>query len=255
MIHFPTPCIFAHRGASADAPENTLPAFELAVQQGAHAIELDAKLSKDGKIVVIHDRTLMRTTNGNGHVHKIDFAALRTLDAGSWFSSKYENVRIPLLEEVLETIGRKIIVNIEVTNYRSPWDSLPEKIAELVKRMKMTQHVMFSSFLPKNLRKLNSYLPGTPIALLTEPHIYGITQWTGIARRTSPEIQHPYLTDVNQDVIEKAHERGIRLHTWTVNKEKDMKRLYQWGVDGIFTDHPAMAISLLSGNNADNGDV
>jgi len=89
MMNIPTPCIFAHRGASGAAPENTLSAFKLALDQGAHAIELDAKLSLDGKIVVIHDPTLGRTTNGSGFVHQTSYPDLRNLDAGSWFSSQY----------------------------------------------------------------------------------------------------------------------------------------------------------------------
>ena len=250
MIQLPNPCIFAHRGASSDAPENTLPSFQLAVEQGAHAVELDAKLSQDGEIVVIHDRTLKRTTNGEGYVHQTSFADLRALDAGSWFSEKYIGEKIPLLEEVLETVASQVFVNIEVTNYKTRNDSLPFDIAKLVKRMGLQDRVLFSSFLPRNLKILRELLPATPVALLTESKIYPITQWFGFANRISADIQHPYHTDVNKRMLEKAHEKGKRIHTWTVNKEDDMQRLFASGIDGIFTDYPAVALALLKQNGA-----
>jgi glycerophosphoryl diester phosphodiesterase len=246
MIQLPIPCIFAHRGASADAPENTLASFKLAVEQGAQAVELDAKLSNDGKIIVIHDQTLQRTTNGSGIVCDSNFDDLRALDAGSWFSDKFAGEKIPLLEEVLESVAHQVFVNIEVTNYKTPKDSLPIEIANLVLKMGLENRVLFSSFLPKNLQILKNLLPTTPVALLTEPKIYPLTQFTGIAKRVSPEIQHPYLTDVNPRMLEKAHKNGKRIHCWTVNKENDMKRLFAMGVDGIFTDYPAVALATLT---------
>src|SRR3972149_8380299 len=102
---FPDPILFAHRGASAHAPENTLPAFELALDQGADGVELDAKLSADGQVVVIHDRTVDRTTDGHGRVSDLSLAVLRSLDAGGSYSDQYRGVKIPTLEEVFETIG------------------------------------------------------------------------------------------------------------------------------------------------------
>ena len=119
------PTIFAHRGASAHAPENTLASFELAVTQGAEAIELDAKLTADGQIVVFHDQTVNRTTNGSGKVLELPLAALKELDAGHWFDTSFQGITIPTLEEVFEAVGRKIFINVELTNYASPGDQLP----------------------------------------------------------------------------------------------------------------------------------
>jgi glycerophosphoryl diester phosphodiesterase len=248
MMQLPNPCVFAHRGASGDAPENTLSSFQLAVTQGAHAVELDAKLSQDGKIIVIHDRTLERTTNGKGYVHQTSFENLRSLDAGSWFSEAYAGEKIPLLEEVLESVASQLFVNIEVTNYKTPRDTLPFEIANLIKKMGVEDRVLFSSFLPRNLHILKDLLPNTPVALLTEPKIYSFTQWLGIAKRNAPDIQHPYLSDVNAKMLDKAHAEGRRIHAWTVNKEEDMKRLLAMGVDGIFTDYPALALALIKQN-------
>jgi len=132
LAQLPKPTLFAHRGASAYAPENTLAAFTLAIHQNADAIELDAKLSADGEVVVIHDQTVDRTTDGVGKVNELVLAALKELDAGEKYDESFRGERIPTLDEVLESIGQKIFINIELTNYASPKDDLPLKVAEIV---------------------------------------------------------------------------------------------------------------------------
>ena len=132
--YLPKPSIFAHRGSKANAPENTLAAFELAITHKADAIELDVKLCADGQVVVIHDSTVDRTTDGTGQVRKLSLAALKELDAGSYFDIAFRGEAIPTLEEVLEAVGKRIPINIELTNYAAPTDALPAKVAELVIR-------------------------------------------------------------------------------------------------------------------------
>jgi len=126
LFDLPRPVIFAHRGASRFAPENTLAAFNLAVQQGSDAIELDAKLTADGHIVVFHDQTLERTTSATGKIRERTLSELKGLDAGGHFDISYQNDRIPTLEEVFEAVSQRIFVNVELTNYASPYDRLPE---------------------------------------------------------------------------------------------------------------------------------
>ena len=128
MQTWPRPLIFAHRGASAHAPENTLSAFELALEQGAHGIELDVKLTADGEVVVFHDPTIDRTTGGQGRISQLTLAALRELDAGSSFSEKFSGEKIPTLAEVFETIGRRAFINVELTNYSTRNDGLADKV-------------------------------------------------------------------------------------------------------------------------------
>ena len=167
MRDWPRPLIFAHRGSSAHAPENTLAAFELAVAQGTPAIELDTKLSADGQVVVFHDATVERTTNGRGYVSKLTLSALRELDAGSFFSEKFKGEKIPTLEEVLETIGKRVFISIEFSNYYTfPHDGLVDKVCGLVKRFGLQDNVLFSSFLPSNLKRTRELLPEVPRALL-----------------------------------------------------------------------------------------
>src|SRR5689334_23229806 len=111
----PRPVIFAHRGASAYAPENTIASFEFAVAQGTDAIELDVKLSADGHVIVHHDPTVDRTTNGKGKVKDLTLAELKTLDAGGFFSENFHGEKIPTLEEVFEAVGKRTFINVELT--------------------------------------------------------------------------------------------------------------------------------------------
>jgi glycerophosphoryl diester phosphodiesterase len=238
----PRPTIFAHRGSSAYAPENTLAAFELAVSQNADAIELDAKLCADGEIVIIHDQTLERTTDGRGKVADYPNEALRELDAGSWFGAEYRGEKIPTLREVLETVGRKTFTNIELTNYASLRDELPDKVVDLVKQLGLETHVLFSSFNPRALRRVHQLLPNVPLGLLALPGYRGAWARSWLGRLMVPyQALHPEFSDTNVDVIRQQQVRDRRVHTWTVNSPEDMKRLFKAAVDGIFTDDPPLA--------------
>src|SRR4030042_5766395 len=116
------PTIFAHRGSSVHAPENTLAAFKLAIDQHADGIELDTKLSADGQVVVMHDDTVDRTTNGTGRIKSLTLHELKRLDAGSKFDPSFHAERIPTLAEVFETVGGKIFINVALATYTSPTD-------------------------------------------------------------------------------------------------------------------------------------
>ncbi len=171
MNLFSHPIIFAHRGDSAHAPENTLVSFELALAQGADAIELDAKLSADGEVVVIYDATVDRTTDGHGRVARLTLTDLRSLDAGCSFSEKYRGQKIPLLEEVFETVGKKTYINVELTNYAAPRDPLVEKVCALVKNTAWKRESFFHLFLLPILESQTSIIRGS--AWLDQPSMDG----------------------------------------------------------------------------------
>ena len=237
----PQPIIFAHRGASAHAPENTLAAFELALELQADGIELDVKLSADEKVVVHHDPTLDRTTDGTGRIQKFSLAELKKLDAGSFFSEKYRGEKIPSLDEVFEAVGKRTFINVELTNYKTPGDHLVEAVCILIRKHNMQKRVLFSSFLASNLSKAGSYLPEVPRGLLALPKILGT--WARSFGFSFGKYQalHPFLKDVTQQEVARVHRLNRRVHVWTVNNERDMRRLFNWGVDGIFTDDPQLA--------------
>ena len=136
-FQFPFPKYFAHRGACAYAPENTLVSFQTALDQGAQAIELDVKCSSDGEVIVLHDQTLDRTTNGSGDLRNHTLQQLQKLDAGAKFAEKYLGERIPTLRDVLGNFGEKLIINIELTNYATPGDDLVTLVVALVKQFNL----------------------------------------------------------------------------------------------------------------------
>jgi glycerophosphoryl diester phosphodiesterase len=245
LPELPRPTIFAHRGASAHAPENTLAAFNLAVVQGADAIELDAKLSADGQVVVCHDPTLERTTDGKGYLSQKTVAELRSLDAGSSFSEKFRGEKIPLLEEVFESVGRKLFVNVELTNYTTPFDGLVEKVCTLVTKFGLEQRVIFSSFFAPNLRKAFQLLPNIPRCLLARQGWAGA--WSRSFGFTFGEYAalHPFITDVGARQVQRVHRLNRRIHVWPVNLEEDFRRLKDWGADGFFTKDPVAALRAV----------
>lgn len=241
---FPSPLILGHRGAKNYAPENTLAAFTLALEQGAHGVELDVKLSADGVVIVHHDMTVDRTTNGKGKVAQLSLAELRELDAGSFFSEKYQGEKIPTLDEVFETIGKRAIINVELTNYSTPRDSLVEKVCGLVRRHGLQARIIFSSFFAGNLKKAAAFLPEVPRALLA------LDGWKGMWARSfgfnfgDYYATHPYFTDISHQQVARVHKLKRKINVWTVNAEADLHRMIQWGVDGIITDDPVAAVRV-----------
>jgi glycerophosphoryl diester phosphodiesterase len=245
-FELPRPTIFAHRGASAYAPENTLAAFQLAQRQGAPAIELDAKLTVDGKVVVYHDQTLTRTAGVDGRLIDWKYADLKKLDAGSHFDIAFRGEPIPLLEDVFEQVGRQVFINVELTNYASLNDDLPEKTAAVVRRHHLEDWVMFSSFSPLALARARRVLPQVPIGLLAEAGWRGGWARSWLGRWLRYQALHPEAADASPGLVQAAHRRNHRVHVYTVNQAEDMRRLFKLGVDGIFTDDPVLAIKLLA---------
>lgn len=240
----PHPFIFAHRGASAHAPENTLAAFELALTQNADGIELDVKLSADGHVVVIHDLTVNRTTGAHGRVKDMPLAELRSLNAGSFFSQNFANEKIPTLEEVFESVGKRTFINVELTNYSTPHDHLVESACMLVKKFNLQKRVLFSSFYASNLSKAMSYLPDVPCGLLARGGILGA--WARSFGFVFGRYQalHPKFRDVSPEQVQRVHRLKRRIHVWTVNRAEDMRQLFHWGVDAIITDDPQLAVQV-----------
>jgi glycerophosphoryl diester phosphodiesterase len=241
----PRPAIFAHRGACAHAPENTLAAFELALRQGSDAVELDAKLSADGQVVVIHDMSVDRTTNGSGRVRDMTLAKLQELDAGSHFDVAFRGERIPTLEQVFESVGRSTFINVELTNYTSPMDHLPDRVVDLVKKHGLEARIIFSSFNPLALIRARRLLPETPIGLIAFPGIKGALSRGALGRLIPYQSLHPAVVDANPGLIGRAHKEGRKVYVYTVNDPDEMRVLFDRGVDGIFTDDPLLAHQTL----------
>ncbi len=242
-----TPLIFAHRGASAYAPENTLAAFELALQQKADLIELDAKLTADQRVVVIHDQSVGRTTDGSGRVAALPFSHLRKLNASSRFRDQYPDEKIPTLEEVLEVCGGRIRINIELTNYLTPYDRLADEVMREIENSQLQDQVLVSSFHPIPLRRFHNLCPEIPIGFLAKRGMFGFLSRGWLGRWLVPYAAlHPEKSDVSPDLIGSAQHYGYQVHTFTVNDPAEMASLISLGVNGIITDDPLLADKIIN---------
>ena len=229
-----TPKILAHRGASAHAPENTMAAFELALSHQADGIELDVMLSKDDQVVVIHDDTVDRTTDGCGRVRDMTLDELKSLDAG-------DGQKIPTLIDVFEQLGDKCLLNIELKNYTSIFDRLPIAVAHIVRTYHLEDSVIISSFNPFNLPRFKRRLGGVELGLITLPD--KASHW--IWRLFSYDALHPHFTDVDRILVSALHAQNRQVNVWTVDEPEEILRLADLNVDSIITNDPLEARKVL----------
>jgi glycerophosphoryl diester phosphodiesterase len=225
----------AHRGASGRAPENTHAAFAAALALGAEAIELDCQLSADGELVVIHDETLERTTDGTGAVGDRTAAELARLDAGAWFDPAYRGERIPRLADVLAQVRERVTLNVEIKTARDTGRIEP-KLAALVADARATAWVVFSSFQWDMLRNMRATAPWARLGVLCDedPRLRA----TAMALELGAEAIAPGRRWVDRRVVEEAHVRGLGVWVWTVNEPGEIRRLAALGVDALFSDWP-----------------
>lgn len=242
----PRPTVIAHRGASAYAPENTLEAFRLAVAQGAHAIELDAKLTHDQRVVIYHDMRLGRTAAGAARIRDTNLADLEQLDASQGFPGGYAPTHIPTLDVVLEAIAPHLPINIELTNYNDLFDDLPQRVTELVTRYQATERVWFSSFNPIALHRIARLLPQVPRGFLVLPGSRGWLIYRTFAPFIPHQAVHPHVSSVTPALVRHHQRRGKRVYVYTVNSPSVMRRLFALQVDGIFTDDPVLAQRVIA---------
>lgn len=229
-----TPKIIAHRGASAYAPENTLAAFQLALELGVEGIELDVMLSKDGKLVVIHDDTVDRTTDGTGRVKDLTLEELQSLNAGG-------QEKIPSLDEVFNLVGGKFLINVELKNYSSLFDNLPAEVAKLVEARGLQDSVLISSFNPINLPRFRHQLPGVKLGLLTQPGQARYWIW----RLLRYDALHPFYGDVDRSLVDGLHAHGKQINIWTCDDPDAIRRMAILGVDSIITNDPKRTRTIL----------
>lgn len=226
--------IFGHRGAAGTAPENTLRAIREGLGAGADWIEIDVQ-AVDGALIVFHDDTLERTTNGSGPLHGLSLSALRALDAG-------DGERIPLLSEVLELIAGQAGLNIEI---KEP--GICAAVFALVHAYRLAQpawqgHLLYSSFDAAETEKLARERGDAMLGLLfTESPVAALLR----AQRLAADSIHIALEDLSAGFVTAAHDAGLRVLVYTVNDERDLRRCEWLGVDGVFTDFPARARGLF----------
>jgi glycerophosphoryl diester phosphodiesterase len=231
--------VIAHRGASSYAAENTLAAFDLALQMGCRHLELDVELTRDGHIVVMHDDTVDRTTNGTGPVGSQTLAELRALDAGAWYGPLFAGERIPTLAEVLERYQGRMYLRIELKGRAS---QLASSTADLVRQYGMVEHVTVTSFQYPRLGEMRAYAPELPTGWLVsevsdttigQAHILGLTQICPRADVVTPAL------------VRRLHAEGFVVRTWGVGNDAMMRQVVEAGADGMTVNFPDTLLTYL----------
>lgn len=230
------PKIIAHRGSSIHAPENTIEAFRLAIEQEADGIELDIQMSADGQLVVIHDEKLNRTTNGKGLVVQHTYQQLKELNAAAHFKKGSLNEPIPLLSEVLELIKpTNLELNIELKNGVIPYTGMEEAVIRMVRQYGMQDRVIFSSFNHYSVVKLAKLAPEIDSAIL---YVAGLYQPWNYALPLGIRSLHPYFYGAIPEIVSGAQQAGMKVRPYTVDKVDDLKRMIAIGVDAVITNYP-----------------
>ena len=242
-----TPIVIAHRGIRSDYPENTLAAFEAAADSGIAMIELDVALTRDRQVIVIHDEALDRTTNGTGRVREKTYSEIRELDAGSWFDPRFAGEKVPSLEEVLERLGHRCRINIEIKSiaveFPAPKDAVENQVLELIRKFGLGDSVVVSSFHTEVLFRIRRMDPYLALGVLSN-------------RRLDPEIRgyvmdlgayswNPDFRKLTTDQVRQIQDIGVRVIPYTVNGVFHIEQALDMGVDGFFTDNPLEAMRVV----------
>jgi len=231
------PLVIAHRGASGELPENTLPAYELALAQGSDMIEIDLHTTRDGAIVITHDEEL-EGLGGSGEVADATLKEIRRLDAGG-------GEAVPTLQEVLDAFGGRIPFNLELKRgSRAEYPGMEAAAVEEVVGRGLLEETLFSSFFDPVLRELREISPEARIALLVSPKFpQGAIER---AQKIGAEALNPERTLVNRELVESAHGEGLAVYVFTVDDAEEMGWLLDLGVDGLFTNHPSRLRAILA---------
>lgn len=229
----------AHRGVSAELPENTIPAIEAAIVEQADFVEVDIRVTKDGVLALLHDSNLRRTTGLDKYIWDVDYSDIAQLDAGSWLNKELSWVRIPTLREVIETCRGKVSLNLHL-KYHNSDEQLEEKVVALIEEYDMERQCVITSTKIDCLAKIKALNPEIQTGFITD-HLF-----PGLIDNDSVDFFSVKSNLVTADTIKQIHQCGKKIHVWTVNSKKEMKRLGRNGVDNIITDILANARKILS---------
>lgn len=228
---------FAHRGASGTAPENTLSAMKKAMDLGVEAVEFDVQLSKDNKLVVIHDYKVDRTTNGKGYVMRKTLQELKALDAGSWYGDEYKEERIPTLEEVIEFLPEDILLNIEIKSFVLDVRDISARVVEVIERYDIEERVIISSFDHKLLKRVKEIDSSIKIGLLFYGKLLDLDRYPSL-NYLKPYSLHFSADYLDEEDLMKLSELPYKVYSYTINDLELAKKFEEYGLDGYFTDYP-----------------
>ena len=251
----------AHRGASGYAPEHTIPSYKLGEEMKGDYIEIDLQMTKDGKLIAMHDESVDRTTNGTGLVKNYTLQQLKELDAGSWFNEKYpdkanpayEGIKVPTLEEVIQTFGKDARYYIE-TKSPDVYPGMEEELLRILEKYDLTgvnersSKVLIQSFSQESLLKMHQLDPNLPLiqlisykepATISEEELRELNDYAvGVGMSASK---------IDENYVQQVRNAGLLIHPYTVNEKEDMARLLDWGVTGMFTNYPDRLHEVIHG--------
>ncbi len=251
----------AHRGASGYAPEHTIPSYKLGEEMKGDYIEIDLQMTKDGKLIAMHDESVDRTTNGTGLVKNYTLQQLKELDAGSWFNEKYpdkanpayEGIKVPTLEEVIQTFGKDARYYIE-TKSPEVYPGMEEELLRILEKYDLTgvnersSKVLIQSFSQESLLKMHQLDPNLPLiqlisykepATISEEELRELNDYAvGVGMSASK---------IDENYVQQVRNAGLLIHPYTVNEKEDMARLLDWGVTGMFTNYPDRLHEVIHG--------
>lgn len=234
----------AHRGFSGKYPENTMIAFEKAVEAGCDGIETDVHITRDGAIVVCHDEKVDRTTNGQGFIKDLTYQEIKNLHAGVNFGGEFENSTIPNIDEFLDYVKDKnLLINIELKNGIIEYENLEKRIIEKIYEYKLKDNLILSSFNHYSMVKVKELDNSIKTGLLYEANLYKAEEY---AKKAKADAVHPYFPAVmKEDIVKDIKNSRIAINTYTVNEEEAMKRLIELEIDGIITNYPDVLGRLI----------
>lgn len=236
---------YAHRGASGYYPENTMLAFEKAIEMGCTGIETDVQMTRDGVLVLIHDEMVNRTTNGVGLVKDFTYEQLIKFDAGTWFQEGFVGCRIPRLDELIHLIkNTDIILNIEIKTGVIEYPDIEEKIIENIYKHELQKRVILSSFNHYSMVKCKEISKEIKTGLLFMEGLYKPYDYV---KYVGADAMHPYFYAVRKEIIKEAKEEGIEINTFTVNDKNYMKYFFELDLDGIITNYPDKLKVIMGG--------
>ncbi|MBU0928619.1 MAG: glycerophosphodiester phosphodiesterase [Spirochaetes bacterium] len=236
--------IFAHRGYSAAFPENTALAFREALKTGCHGIEMDVQLTRDGELVVIHDETVDRTTDGSGRVRDLSLEELRRLDASAGFGNALGKNPIPTLDEYLDIVETSdVVINIELKNGTFAYPGLAERVARAVSERGLSRRAIFSSFNHQSLLACKRISPDSELAFIESSWLLGAGVYCAA---NGADYLNPRFAFLTYDNLAELSAHGVRAQAWTVDAAEETRRLADLGVDSIITNDPAAAMRLLT---------
>jgi glycerophosphoryl diester phosphodiesterase len=230
--------VIAHRGAAGGAPENTLASVALALEHRADIVEIDVQETADGEVVVIHDSDLMKVGGNPMKVWEATFDEIRAVDVGSWFGPEFTGQRVPTLEEVLETCRDRAMVDIELKYYGHD-QMLEQRVSDIVEQTGMADQVIAMSLKGDAVGKMKGIRPDWEVGLLTARAVGDLTT-------AEADFLAVHVGMANSAFIRRAHQAGKNVYVWTVNDRLNMSRMMSRGVDGVITDHPALAKLVLA---------